>query len=113
MTKLSDRLLYLRKREGYTQDDVAKRLGLSRSAVSMYEIGQREPDLETLEMFADLYNVNMDVLGSGYTTGRQRVISDSDLMFALWGGSEGIDAADLQKVREYAAFIKSQKGVNK
>lgn len=112
MTKLSDRLLYLRKREGYTQDDVAKRLGLSRSAVSMYEIGQREPDLETLEMFADLYNVNMDVLGSGYAAERPHVISDSDLMFALWGDSDGISADDLHKVREYAAFIKAQKGVN-
>lgn len=28
----------------------------------MYEAGKREPDLETLEIFADFFNVNMDVL---------------------------------------------------
>lgn len=57
-----DMLVYLRKREGYTQTELAKRLGISRSTVGMYESGKREPDFEMLEAIADLFNVSMSVL---------------------------------------------------
>ena len=43
----------LRNKLGYTQDELAEALGLSRSTVSMYENGNREPDFETLEKIAD------------------------------------------------------------
>lgn len=47
-----------------TQDQVAKRLEISRSSVAMYESGSREPDFEMLESIADLFNVNMrDLVG--------------------------------------------------
>lgn len=52
----------LRKDHGDTQADLAKYLGISRSAISMYESGEREPDFETLEAIADYFNVNMDFL---------------------------------------------------
>lgn len=52
----------LRTENGYTQDGLADMLGISRSAVSMYENGNREPDLETLEAIADLFKVDMDYL---------------------------------------------------
>ena len=52
----------LRKDRGDTQADLAKYLGISRSAISMYESGEREPDFETLEAIADYFNVNMDFL---------------------------------------------------
>ncbi|MBQ1935689.1 MAG: helix-turn-helix transcriptional regulator [Clostridia bacterium] len=68
MSKFSDVLTLLRKEENLSQHDLARNLGLTRSAVSMYETGQREPDFETLEIFADYFNVDMD-----YLTGRSDV----------------------------------------
>lgn len=62
MAALSDMLTYLRKRSGYSQQELADRLGMTRSAIGMYETGRREPDLETLEVFADFYNVDMNTL---------------------------------------------------
>lgn len=62
MTQLSDMLVYLRKRQKLSQQELAGKTGISRSAISMYETGQREPDLETLEVFADFYNVDMNTL---------------------------------------------------
>lgn len=62
VSKFSDMLTYLRKREHLSQQDLANETGLKRSAISMYETGQREPDFETLEIFADFFNVNMDTL---------------------------------------------------
>lgn len=58
----SDMLKYLRKRAGLTQEELAKRTGLKRGRIAMYELGKREPDFETLEIFADFFNVNMSTL---------------------------------------------------
>ena len=52
----------LRIRAGYTQDGLSEVLGISRSAISMYENGNREPDFETLEKIADFFNVDMNYL---------------------------------------------------
>ena len=52
----------LRIKHGYTQDVLADMLGISRSAISMYENGNREPDLETLEKIADFFDVDIDYL---------------------------------------------------
>jgi len=62
LASLSDMLVYLRKREGFSQQELADKLGMTRSAIGMYETGKREPDLETLEAFADFYNVDMNTL---------------------------------------------------
>ena len=52
----------LRNAKGMTQEELADALGITRSRLSMYELGQREPDFETLEMIADYFNVDMDYL---------------------------------------------------
>ena len=62
MPHYSDMLIYLRKRARLTQQELADKTGLSRSAIGMYETGKREPDLETFELFADFYNVDMNTL---------------------------------------------------
>jgi len=62
MSRFSDNLKMLRKRNHMTQTQLAEKIGVGRSAVSMYEMGEREPDFETLEAIADIFNVDMDVL---------------------------------------------------
>jgi transcriptional regulator with XRE-family HTH domain len=62
MSKFSDRLTELREKQGYTQEDLAKLLKVSRSTVSMYEQGKREPNFKMQETIADFFNVNIDYL---------------------------------------------------
>ena len=62
MGAFADMLTSLRKQEGLSQKELADKTGLTRSAIGMYETGKREPDFETLEIFADFFNVNMDTL---------------------------------------------------
>ena len=59
MTYFGSRLKYLRKQDGITQEQLAKRLGIAKSTISMYENGHREPDFESIEAIADFFNVNM------------------------------------------------------
>ena len=62
MTKFSDRLKELRKSKDLSQADFAKQIGLSKSSINMYERGEREPGINTLEAMADYFNVDMDYL---------------------------------------------------
>ena len=49
-----------------TQADLAEQLGISKSAISMYERGAREPELDLLQRMADLFGVSVNVmLGRG------------------------------------------------
>lgn len=62
MSKFSENLKMLRKRENLTQTELAQKIGVGRSAISMYETGDREPDFIVLEALADTFNVDMDFL---------------------------------------------------
>lgn len=62
MSEFKNMLKYLRERADLSQADLAKKLGIAKSTISMYEIGKREPDFETMEAIADLFNVDMNFL---------------------------------------------------
>lgn len=66
MSSFHVRLKELRIEEHLTQAELATIIGISKSTISMYENGNREPDFETLEAFADYFNVDMNYL-TGYT----------------------------------------------
>lgn len=56
----------LRKFYGYTQEQLAKLLGVSRSTVAMWETTQQEPDYEVICKIAQIFNVPADyVMGRG------------------------------------------------
>lgn len=52
----------LRKKMGLSQEDLAKKINMTQQRISAYEKGKREPDLETLKLFADFFNVTTDYL---------------------------------------------------
>lgn len=58
----NQRLIMLRQQQNMTQEDLAKKLGLAISTISMYERGSRIPSLRVLEKIADFFNVDMDFL---------------------------------------------------
>lgn len=62
MGTFKDMLKYLRNRSNLSQSELADKLGVAKSTISMYEVGKREPDFETLELIADFFNVDMNFL---------------------------------------------------
>ena len=57
-----DALKNFRQKAELTQAELADKAGISRSAVAMYERGEREPDFRTLEKLAAILGVNMSAL---------------------------------------------------
>lgn len=62
MPKFNKQLRILRQESGLSQQELADKIGVSKSSINMYERGEREPGLETLEAIADYFNVDMDFL---------------------------------------------------
>ncbi len=59
------RLKELRKQKGFTQEEVAEKLGVSRQALAKWEKGETLPDIESCITMADLYGVLLDNLVRG------------------------------------------------
>lgn len=59
---LAGRLSERRRARGLTQGQVAVRLGVSRQAVSKWEMGRSAPDLENLALLAELFSCTVDEL---------------------------------------------------
>lgn len=74
MTRFSDRLKSLRKEKELSQQELANIIKISKSSINMYERGEREPSFETMEAFADFFNVDMD-----YLHGRQDIKRKIDI----------------------------------
>lgn len=62
MPEFKDMLKYFRLREGLSQSELADKLRMSASRISMYEVGKREPDFETEEKIADFFNTDLNTL---------------------------------------------------
>ncbi len=59
---LGNKIKELRKQCHFTQSHLAKLLGISASAVGMYEQGRREPDNETLLKLCEVFGTSSDYL---------------------------------------------------
>lgn len=58
----SEKLKLLRKNKGYTQEEFAERLNVSRIAVAKWEAGQTYPDIANLIQISNIMNVTIDYL---------------------------------------------------
>ncbi len=67
------RIAALRRAAGWSQSQLAEKLGISPSAVGMYEQGRREPAVQMLARLAQLFDVSIDYLVTGRPeTGKDR-----------------------------------------
>ena len=58
MSKISEAIIRLRTEKGLTQQDLADQLLVSRSLVSMWELGERTPDILSVEKMSELFGVD-------------------------------------------------------
>ena len=60
--KLSDKLIELRKEKGWSQEEFAEKLDVSRQAVSRWENETAQPDAQNILRISKLFNVTSDYL---------------------------------------------------
>ena len=58
----SEKIMNLRKKNGWSQEELAQRLSVSRQSVSKWEGGQSIPDLDKLLALSQIFGVTLDYL---------------------------------------------------
>ena len=59
---LADKIIDLRKKAGWSQEELAEKLFVTRQAVSRWETGETQPNTETLKLLSGLFDVSINTL---------------------------------------------------
>ena len=73
---LSEKIINLRKSRGWSQEELAERLNVSRQSVSKWESGVSNPDLDKIVAMSTLFGVSTDYLLKDVTTEEKEPIRD-------------------------------------
>lgn len=99
--KFNENLKTARIRKGLTQKDIAERIGVAKSTYSLYESGNREPNVQTIKKIADILNTSADTL-LGIDENPQTIAAHFD-------GDEFTED-ELEEIKQFAEFVKNRKG---
>ncbi|MCC8118128.1 MAG: helix-turn-helix transcriptional regulator [Bacteroidales bacterium] len=97
---IANNLKAFREAARYTQEDVARALGITRSAYSNYESGDRETPLDVLEKISNLFGCDMYVLFEENENVEAMILSSA---FRL----EGLTDSDGVEIMRFKDIVKS------
>lgn len=101
---LGERLREAREYLGFSQDQVATFLGVSRSALSLMESGQRKVDALELKKLAGLYKRS-----GGYFTGEEEDASVGADVKHLARKVSDLSSEDREELARFADFLRARK----
>lgn len=81
---ISDNIKKYRKARGYTQEELAEKLGVSPNSVSAWEIGRNKPLMDKVTIMAKLFNVkSSDIIGDSLEENENNILSIYDKLEPL------------------------------
>ena len=96
----NENLRAARERKNITQKDEADNIGVAKSTYSLYESGNREPNVQTIKKLADLLNVSADnLLG----------LNQEPTTIAAHFDGDDFTEDELEDIRAYADFVKNRR----
>ncbi|MDC7289338.1 helix-turn-helix domain-containing protein [Blautia schinkii] len=82
---LKDNLIMLRSIHGYSQEELAEKIGISRQAYSKWESGATIPDIEKCQKLAQVYGISIDSLVKTETVDGLGTIPPAPKGKHIWG----------------------------
>lgn len=98
--KFNENLKTARERKGLSQKDMAEQIGVAKSTYSLYESGNREPNVQTIKKIADVLTTSADELLG--------IEEEPQTIAAHFDGTEYTEA-ELDEIRQFAAFVKNKR----
>ena len=95
-----ENLRILRESRGYTQQQLADLVGVSRKSIQKYETSKYEPDIKTIIRFADVFDVSVDYLVGHQIKGQDPVYPINEKEFILIEKFRRFDAPTKNFVRQ-------------
>ena len=97
MKKLyGEKLRELRKIEGWTQEEVAKKIGVSKQTYSHYENEKRRPSLDTIRELSAAYNVDIDAIFADESVEKVESMVKLPIVGAISCGNGAIAYQDIE-----------------
>ncbi|MFN1807303.1 helix-turn-helix domain-containing protein [Clostridioides difficile] len=59
---LGEKIQKLRKQNGFSQEELAEKVTVTRQTISKWELNQSEPDLDFIAQLSNIFNVSADYL---------------------------------------------------
>ncbi|MFK4332575.1 transcriptional regulator with XRE-family HTH domain [Bacillus sp. RC240] len=75
---LGAQLKKLRESKGFSQEDVAKKIGVTRQAAYKWENDKSYPDIDNLILLSEMYNVTLDELIKGNQNFKEKIHIDEE-----------------------------------
>jgi transcriptional regulator with XRE-family HTH domain len=99
LSGLSDKIKDLRFQKNWSQEDLARNIGVGQQYISRYESGKTKPSFKSLQKLAEAFEVPVDYLiGKGKTNLSGFNIKDTELL-SLLAKLESLDEQDLVTIR--------------
>jgi transcriptional regulator with XRE-family HTH domain len=100
--ELGARLRAAREFLGFSQEEVAEHMGLSRPAISNIEAGKRKVSSEELKRFAELYRRPYE-----YLLGETEGLAEDETTEALFRAARDLSEGDKAQVLRFAEFLRN------
>lgn len=99
----SENLQAIRKKNRFSQEELAELLGVSRQAVSKWELGEGYPEVEKLLILSKKLNISLDSLMTGSTPRNDVRETSHPGMIRIISPKEGVimDAAKVMRSQEF------------
>ena len=98
--KFNENLKAAREKRGLSQKEAAESIGVAKSTYSLYESGNREPNVQTIKKISDVLNVSADKLLG---------IDNEPMTLAAHFDGEEYTEDELEEIRQFAAFVKNKR----
>lgn len=109
LTMLQQNLKYLRRKTGISQQILANSIGVSRTTLGDYERGRTEPDIESLIVMADYFDISIDsLLRKDLKKEDYEIIRNKDFrVLAITIDSENRENIELIGTKAEAGYLES------
>ena len=95
-----ENLKLAREQKGLSQKDVAEKIGVAKSTYSLYESGNREPNVQTIKKIANALDVSADELLG---------IDTEPITLAAHFEGDEYTKDELDEIRQFAEFVKNRR----
>ncbi|WP_347994182.1 helix-turn-helix transcriptional regulator [uncultured Eubacterium sp.] len=96
----NENLKEARLKSGYSQKEVAEKIGVAKSTYSLYESGNREPNVDTIKKISDILKVSADTLLG---------LEEEPITLAAHFDGDEYTEDELEEIRQFAEFVKNRK----
>ena len=60
--EIGNKIMELRKKNNFSQEDLAEKVGVTRQTISKWELGETSPDLKQAKVLSQVFKVSLDEL---------------------------------------------------